>query len=72
VLISVDTSPFGKLKAERKNLPIFRAKQKLIKKIIALESAIIIGETGSGKTTQIPQVRSFKSSTLVVKIVTFS
>ncbi|XP_074662354.1 ATP-dependent RNA helicase DHX33-like [Tubulanus polymorphus] len=39
----------------RKNLPIFDAKENLIQKVRQLNTAIIIGETGSGKTTQIPQ-----------------
>jgi HrpA-like RNA helicase len=45
-----------KLFEERKRLPIFPAKSQFIKKITRVQSAIVIGETGSGKTTQIPQV----------------
>jgi len=41
-------------------LPIFPAKKKLIHEIQRLETAIVIGETGSGKTTQIPQVLYYK------------
>ncbi len=41
---------------ERKQLPICAARKKLLRQIQGLNSAIIIGETGSGKTTQIPQV----------------
>lgn len=44
-----------KLQRERRNLPIFPAKHKLTQQIRSLETAIVIGETGSGKTTQIPQ-----------------
>ena len=39
-------------------LPIYPAKGKLINQIQRLDTAIVIGETGSGKTTQIPQVYS--------------
>ena len=39
----------------RKSLPIYRAKDKLMEEIRRSETIIIIGETGSGKTTQIPQ-----------------
>uniref|UniRef100_A0A6B2L7V8 RNA helicase n=1 Tax=Arcella intermedia TaxID=1963864 RepID=A0A6B2L7V8_9EUKA len=39
----------------RKNLPIYSAKEKIKEEIANNTSLIIIGETGSGKTTQIPQ-----------------
>ena len=38
-----------------RNLPIFSAKNKLLQKVSSLPSSILIGETGSGKTTQIPK-----------------
>lgn len=41
---------------ERCNLPIYSARGKLITEIRKASSCIVIGETGSGKTTQIPQV----------------
>ena len=44
------------LKKERRSLPIYPARQNIIIQIKRLPSVIIIGETGSGKTTQIPQV----------------
>lgn len=46
---------YESLRKERQNLPIYAARQKIIMQIKSLPSAIIIGETGSGKTTQIPQ-----------------
>jgi len=48
------------LKAERRSLPVRRARRSLLKQLSQLRgsTAIIIGETGSGKTTQIPQVLS--------------
>ncbi|TNM84696.1 hypothetical protein fugu_008874 [Takifugu bimaculatus] len=46
------TSP---LDIQRKQLPIYQAKLQLLNQLRTLHSAILIGETGSGKTTQIPQ-----------------
>ncbi|KAG8587355.1 hypothetical protein GDO81_005643 [Engystomops pustulosus] len=40
---------------QRRGLPIYQARAQLIGQLRQLESAVIIGETGSGKTTQIPQ-----------------
>uniref|UniRef100_UPI00398E8330 ATP-dependent RNA helicase DHX33 isoform X1 n=2 Tax=Pristiophorus japonicus TaxID=55135 RepID=UPI00398E8330 len=40
---------------QRRGLPIYRVRGKLIGQLRQLDTAIIIGETGSGKTTQIPQ-----------------
>ncbi|XP_071950560.1 ATP-dependent RNA helicase DHX33-like [Antedon mediterranea] len=39
----------------RKDLPIYTAKQRFLAEIRRTYTAIVIGETGSGKTTQIPQ-----------------
>ncbi|XP_059828909.1 ATP-dependent RNA helicase DHX33 [Hypanus sabinus] len=43
------------MEQQRMDLPIYRARAKLIGQLRRLDTAIIIGETGSGKTTQIPQ-----------------
>ncbi|XP_023688879.1 ATP-dependent RNA helicase DHX33 [Paramormyrops kingsleyae] len=40
---------------QRKHLPIYQAKSQLINRLRQLDGAVLIGETGSGKTTQIPQ-----------------
>ena len=40
----------------RKNLPIYSARGKLLNECREHYSLIIVGETGSGKTTQLPQV----------------
>lgn len=40
---------------QRKRLPIHQARPRLLNELRQLHNAIIIGETGSGKTTQIPQ-----------------
>lgn len=43
------------LEQQRRSLPIYQARAQLIGQLRQLDSAVIIGETGSGKTTQIPQ-----------------
>lgn len=43
------------VKEQRKTLPIFTFKNKLIEAIKNNQMVIVIGETGSGKSTQIPQ-----------------
>lgn len=40
---------------QRKQLPIYQAKPQLLNQLRQLNNAILIGETGSGKTTQLPQ-----------------
>jgi len=40
---------------ERKKLPIFPAKNKFLEEVSKNKTVILLGETGSGKTTQIPQ-----------------
>lgn len=45
------------LKKEQQELPAYRARKQIIQHIQRLGTAIIIGETGSGKTTQVPQVK---------------
>ncbi len=43
--------------SERRLLPIFPAREALIREFRSHICCLVIGETGSGKTTQIPQVR---------------
>lgn len=43
------------VEVQRKHLPIYQAREQLINQLRQLHSAVLIGETGSGKTTQIPQ-----------------
>lgn len=40
---------------QRRALPIFSAKRRLVEEIRKNDTLIIVGETGSGKTTQLPQ-----------------
>jgi len=49
------THEYELLQQQRRKLPIWPARKKIISEIQHLECAIVIGETGSGKTTQIPQ-----------------
>ena len=51
----------ARLKTERLSLPVHRARSSLLQQLCRLRgsTAIVIGETGSGKTTQIPQVEFF-------------
>jgi ATP-dependent RNA helicase DHX8/PRP22 len=44
-----------RLEHDRRELPLWSARQKLIEQVKSSPSLVIIGETGSGKTTQIPQ-----------------
>lgn len=53
-----DTSvnkPRLSIQDQRRNLPIFDKRNKLLELIERHKTLIILGETGSGKTTQIPQ-----------------
>ncbi|CAK8572444.1 unnamed protein product [Lathyrus sativus] len=43
------------LQAERKKLPIYAYRDELLKAVKKYQVLVIVGETGSGKTTQIPQ-----------------
>ncbi|XP_059405372.1 ATP-dependent RNA helicase DHX33 [Carassius carassius] len=47
-------APFS-VDAQRKQLPIYQSRTQLINQIRQLHNTVFIGETGSGKTTQIPQ-----------------
>ena len=51
----------GDMKQWRQSLPIYPARKKLLIELRANNSCVIVGETGSGKTTQIPQVRMMAS-----------
>ncbi|XP_055450247.1 ATP-dependent RNA helicase DHX33 isoform X2 [Psammomys obesus] len=55
-LAQPSASPYREaLELQRRSLPIFRARGQLLAQLRNLDSAVLIGETGSGKTTQIPQ-----------------
>ncbi|KAL6962435.1 putative pre-mRNA-splicing factor ATP-dependent RNA helicase DEAH6 [Sarracenia purpurea var. burkii] len=52
---SMEKSAFEKLQADRKTLPIYPYRDELLQAVHKHQVLIIVGETGSGKTTQIPQ-----------------
>ena len=41
---------------QRQSLPIFQARKNLVRAFHEHKTTVVIGETASGKTTQIPQV----------------
>ncbi|KAJ9513362.1 hypothetical protein QJQ45_001401 [Haematococcus lacustris] len=45
----------SQLAAERRRLPVYSARAKLVELVRSHDAIVIVGETGSGKTTQIPQ-----------------
>mmetsp|Transcript_64659 Transcript_64659/g.145857 ORF Transcript_64659/g.145857 Transcript_64659/m.145857 type:complete len:731 (+) Transcript_64659:124-2316(+) len=49
------TSNYHKLLATRKKLPVYQFLDDLLDKVRLNQSVVVEGETGSGKTTQIPQ-----------------
>ena len=46
---------FEKLQAFREGLPIFQYKEKIENNLLASNFLIVTGDTGSGKSTQLPQ-----------------
>jgi predicted NACHT family NTPase len=42
-----------KLLPERQGLPVWAAKEQLVREVAANRTLIVVGETGSGKTTQV-------------------
>lgn len=51
----MDKNEIEKLKKFKEELPVFQYKRKIINLLRHSRVLIISGETGSGKTTQIPQ-----------------
>ncbi|CAN6452456.1 unnamed protein product [Victoria cruziana] len=52
---SVATTMLQKLQDDRKTLPIYPYREELLQAVEDHQVLVIVGETGSGKTTQIPQ-----------------
>ncbi|XP_023734331.1 pre-mRNA-splicing factor ATP-dependent RNA helicase DEAH1 isoform X2 [Lactuca sativa] len=52
---AVAKSAHEKLLADRKTLPVYPYRESLLKAVEDHQVLVIVGETGSGKTTQIPQ-----------------
>lgn len=53
--VLIDESHKLSLAQQRKQLPVYRFRNRIVKEILANECLVLLGETGSGKTTQIPQ-----------------
>ena len=51
-MVAFSQKPIG---APKQQLPIFSAKNELIKYVTKCDSVVVIGETASGKTTRIPE-----------------
>ncbi|KAL5752131.1 hypothetical protein ACOSQ2_022638 [Xanthoceras sorbifolium] len=52
---SKEKSALEMLQEDRKTLPIYRYRDELLQAVQEYQVLVIVGETGSGKTTQIPQ-----------------
>ena len=50
-----DLHAADELVAQRQRLPVYEARSELLKAVAATETLVLTGETGCGKTTQIPQ-----------------
>lgn len=51
----IDESNKKSLAQQRKQLPVFKFRNRIVTEIMNNECLVLLGETGSGKTTQIPQ-----------------
>ncbi|CDO99561.1 unnamed protein product [Coffea canephora] len=61
-------SAFDVLQEERKALPIYQYREELLQAVNDHQVLVIVGETGSGKTTQIPQYLHEAGFTKVGKV----
>ncbi|XP_034840675.1 ATP-dependent RNA helicase DHX33 [Maniola hyperantus] len=55
-ILSSDVTETENLQEARKTLPVYQVRARLVEEIRKLNTMILLGETGSGKTTQIPQI----------------
>ncbi|KAK4427729.1 Pre-splicing factor ATP-dependent RNA helicase DEAH1 [Sesamum alatum] len=53
--VSAAKTAFEKLQSDRKTLPVYPYRDELLQAVNDHQVLVIVGETGSGKTTQIPQ-----------------
>lgn len=53
--VSVNASARSSMKEVRESLPVFQLRQEFLQKVEENQVLIVVGETGSGKTTQLPQ-----------------
>ena len=54
-IVELPLTKFEKIKAGRKKLPVFPYREEFLAAVKEHQVLILVGETGSGKTTQIPQ-----------------
>ena len=51
----IDSQPYKKLLQVRQQLPVYHHRNAILEKVRSQDVVVIAGETGSGKSTQIPQ-----------------
>lgn len=49
------TRSYYEILEKRRSLPVYAQKQEFLQCLMSNQTVILVGETGSGKTTQIPQ-----------------
>lgn len=54
-ITSVKSRGFSNIAQQRRQLPIFKSRDNILHSVASHQVTILVGETGSGKTTQIPQ-----------------
>ena len=60
-------SEFEKLQADRRTLPIYPYREQLLQAVAEHQIVIIVGETGSGKTTQVGGGRRKRALLLLLR-----
>lgn len=65
---SVPSFDLSAISIERKNLPIYQGREEFLSSITKNQTVIVTGETGCGKSTQVPQyiLEQFPNSKIVV------
>lgn len=57
------------LDAQRQKLPVFQYRNHILYLLEKYQTLILIGETGCGKSTQVPQVSFYEFSLVLVKVI---
>ena len=69
-VISVESlTPHEKILLGRRRLPVFAYREEFLAAVKDNKVLIVVGETGSGKTTQIPQVLAFFCKSVIALTV---
>lgn len=50
---------YASLERQRQRLPVYKYRKAILYLVERRATTIVVGETGSGKSTQIPQVRPY-------------